>query len=101
MKRIVKVGDKEFRYNFRDYEVEYVIKLDDEMRKDNVDWRRKYGTDLWDADVDGYMVVDSAGLRLENWLNAEIRKIYLAAWGESLDEELGVLERDAIKEFAV
>lgn len=85
--KIVKVGDKEFRYDYKDCVVEYVMKADAQMYEDNKEWQKKWGRDLWDIDAEGYEVIASAGLSREHWDDKEARKEYLEMWAQELDEE--------------
>ena len=70
---IYQLGEKSFRYNYSNSCVEYV------------------------AQIDGsYEVLDSAGLRRENWENQEARDEYLSSWSDDLDEELRWLLREFV-----
>ena len=75
---VVTVDGKQFRYDYKYGIVEYVSKAGEEMLKDNEEWQRKYGKNLWDVE-DGYVVNSSAGLMKENWDDAAERKEYLKA----------------------
>ena len=65
--RLVRVGDKMFRYNYVNGEVEWVL----------IDRATK------EAEI-----IDSIGLRLENWKDKESRTYYLQQWSEELEEEI-------------
>lgn len=73
--KVVKVGDKMFRYNYMNGEVEWV--LTDRTRKET-------------------SVVDSIGLRLENWKDKESRTYYLQQWSEELEEELWYMMKNEL-----
>ena len=73
--KVIKVGDKMFRYNYMNGEVEWV--LTDRTRKET-------------------SVVDSIGLRLENWKDKESRTYYLQQWSEELEEELWYMMKNEL-----
>lgn len=83
----VKVSGKLFRYDFDSSTVEYIDKADAETIKAEVEWEQKYGSQLYGVGADGYIVLASAGLRKENWMNTAARKEYLSGWAEELSEE--------------
>ncbi len=99
MNGICKVGKRLFRYNRKHCVVEYITKATSEDRADNAEWQKKYGKDLWDIDAAGYIVLDSIGLRPENWDNKDSRTEYLNEWAYELGVEGAQLLADAIKEF--
>lgn len=84
---IYKKDGKMFRYDFEHCIVEYVCKASKDEIANNKEWQSKYGRNLWDIDENGYMVIDSAGLRAENWKNKEVRDEYLAEWIEEMKYE--------------
>ena len=83
--RIYKVGEKRFRYNYKYKEIEWITKLDEEMKKDNEEWREKYGKDLWETTEDGYHIVDRIGCYLEDW--KESPREMCEMWSGDIDEE--------------
>jgi hypothetical protein len=88
--RICKVDGKAFRYDYENSIVEYVAKADEEMIKDNEEWKKKHGEELWYIS-DGYYCIASAGLMKENWTNKESRMEYLTMWADELREEAACL----------
>lgn len=88
---IYKRNGKCFKYDFEHSIVEYVCKASKEELADNEEWQKKFGKDLWDIDEAGYIVIDSAGLRAENWKNKEVRDEYLDEWLFELRAECEVL----------
>lgn len=95
--RVYKVGKHSFRYDYDNHVVECVEKADKEMLKDNEEWQKKYGKNLWDIDELGYVEFFSAGLMLENWKNQEARREYLEEWAAELDYEARCLAADFVK----
>lgn len=93
----VKVGGKLFRYDFDRSVVEYIIKADDEMIDAEIEWEQKHGSQLYGVGADGYIVLESAGLRKENWMNTATRKEYLSVWADELEEEATCLVNDFVK----
>lgn len=85
--KVYKHEGKLFRYDFDKCLVQFVSKATEEERNDNEEWQAKHGRDLWDIDEDGYMVIDSVGLRAENWKNKEARDEYLDEYCFDLDDE--------------
>ena len=84
----VKVGDRLFRYDFGNAMVEYIIKADEEMLKEEAEWKEKHhGDSLFNIDEDGYSVLSTAGLNVSNWKDADARKGYLIGWAAELEEE--------------
>ncbi|MBQ6175391.1 MAG: hypothetical protein IJK28_12300 [Clostridia bacterium] len=90
-----KRGKRTFRYRYDTHMVQCIDKPDTEMIADNVEWRQKYGRDLWEIES-GYLVIDAAGLMLQNWKNKESRDEYLDIWSYELDEESAYLVRQYI-----
>lgn len=90
--RPYKRNGKLFRYNLNHHLVELIEKPDAEMIADNVEWQEKFHKDLWHI-VEGYVIVESVGLRPENWKNKESRDEYLDAWCDELEEEAAYLAR--------
>ena len=84
----VKVGDRLFRYDFGNAMVEYIIKADEEMLKEEAEWKEKHhGDSLFNIGEDGYSVLSTAGLNVSNWKDADARKGYLIGWAAELEEE--------------
>ena len=81
-----KYGKKLFRYDYNERLVEWIHKPSEDELNDNKEWQEKYQKDLWEI-VDGYVVVDRVGLRMENWDNVESRKSYLQNWCDDIEEE--------------
>lgn len=84
---IYKRNGKCFKYDFEHSIVEYVCKASKQELEDNKSWQEKFGKNLWDIDENGYIVIDSAGLRAENWKNKEVRDEYLDEWIFELQAE--------------
>ena len=76
--RVVKVDGKRFRYNFDDCLVEYIY-TDKETKETEV--------------------IESIGLRKENWTNKEIREEYLSEWAFELQCEIDDLVEMATRDF--
>lgn len=93
----VKVSGKLFRYDFDHSVVEYIIKADAETIDKEIEWEQKHGSQLYGVGADGYIVLASAGLRKENWMNTAARKEYLSGWANELDEETACLVDDFVK----
>lgn len=91
---VYKYEGKMFRYDFESCIVEYICKADKEMLKDEAEWIAKYGRGLYDIDADGYIVIDSAGLRTENWKNKEVRNEYLAEWISEIEYECRLMAKE-------
>ena len=72
----VKVGGYKFRYNYTDCEVEW----------------------LYDGNRKGE-VLDSIGLRTENWLNKEVRNEYLLQWADEIIEEVDYLVEMELQDY--
>ena len=85
---------KLFRYDYEYGVVEYIAKATKDQIDDEIEWEQKHGSQLYGIDADGYMVLDSAGLRRENWKNKAVRDEYLFEWCIDLDEEAAALARD-------
>ena len=66
-----KYGGKLFRYDFDDCMVEYIVKANAEMRKDNEEWMEEFGKPMWEIYESGYSIIDRVGLRRENWKDKE------------------------------
>lgn len=86
-----------FRYNFDRCTVECVAKADEEELKDEAEWMQKYREPLFGIDRDGYMMIDSIGLSLENWEDREARDGYLHGWAQDLEAESSRLVADFVK----
>lgn len=90
-----KMDGKLFRYDFDNAVVEYVYKADADTIAEEEEWKAAHdGRPLFGIDKDGYSVLDSAGLRRENWLNKEARDEYLSLWADELDEEYRCMRAD-------
>lgn len=85
-----KFNEKMFRYDYEHSVVERIVKADKETIKDEAEWKKKYGKPLFGIDTDGYIVVGSICLSLENWKNKDIRDEYLYEWSYELDYEIEV-----------
>lgn len=59
----VKVSGKLFRYDFDHSVVEYIIKADEEIINAEIEWEQKHGSQLYGVGADGYIVLESVGLR--------------------------------------
>ena len=93
----VKVSGKLFRYDFDRSVVEYIIKADAETIDAEIEWEQKHGSQLYGVGADGCIVLASAGLRKENWMNTAARKEYLSGWAYELEEEATCLTNDFVK----
>lgn len=94
----VKVGDRLFRYDFGNAMVEYIIKADEEMLKEEAEWKEKHhGDSLFKIDEDGYSVLSTAGLNVSNWIDADARKGYLIGWAAELEEEEERMAEDFVR----
>mgnify|MGYP003571350182 CR=1 FL=1 len=93
----VKINGKLFRYDYENSVVEYIYKPSPEEIADNAEWETRHGYPLYHVDETGYEVLDSIGLRRENWDNRETRMEYLHGWAEELEEETRCMMDDFIK----
>lgn len=91
---IYKRGGKLFRYDFDRAIVERVVKATQDMIDDEIEWEQKHGSQLWGIDPDGYVVINSAGLRRENWTRKAVRDEYLDEWIGEIEEEAACLARN-------
>lgn len=55
-----------FRYNYDTGMLQKITKPSAEILQNNAEWRRQFGSDLWEI-VDGECVIDEIGLFRENW----------------------------------
>lgn len=55
-----------FRYNYDTGMLQKVLKATGEILQENENWRRDFGSDLWEI-VDGYCIIDEIGLFREDW----------------------------------
>lgn len=76
-----------FRYDFDHCIVEQVMKADKGMIAENESWKKKYGDPMYDIDQEGYCVIGTVGLSLENWKDKEARNEYLDGWIQEMNEE--------------
>ena len=83
--RVKKVGSRRFRFNYDRCVLEYVVKPSAEVLADNVEWREKYGHDLWEIE-NGYVVIDGIGLGRESW--KENPEYWCEVYSEELDCEI-------------
>lgn len=90
--RAYKYGGKLFRYDFDDCMVEYIVKANAEMRKDNKEWMEEFGKPMWEIDESGYCIIDRVGLRRENWKDKESRDYYLSTWLDDIAAEVAFEE---------
>lgn len=93
----VKVSGKLFRYDFDRSVVEYIIKADAETIREENEWKQKHGSPLFGIDAEGYIVCSTAGLNTGYWHDADIRREYLSAWANELEEEANCLAEDFVK----
>lgn len=75
--RPYKFAGKLFRYDFDHSLVEWILKADASMIADEKEWREKYGHSLYDIDEDGFAVVGTIELNVDNWKDKETRDEYL------------------------
>lgn len=95
---LYKLNGKLFRYNFTDCTVEYVQKADAETIASETDWMEHHnGDSLYGINTGGYIVLDTVGLRRENWEDREARKEYLTEWCAELDAELKSMMADFVR----
>lgn len=95
MTQIYHYRKKTFRYDFDHAIVEYISKADEEMLKDEAEWKANHnGRSLFGIDEDGYMVCDSVGLRRENWRSVATRNEYLDEWIAEMEYEARLMARD-------
>ena len=95
MSKIYRFKGKDFRYDFDHCIVEYVSKADELMLKEESEWKAAHnGRSLFGIDSDGYSLVDSIGLRKENWENKEVRDEYLEEWIAELEYEARLMAKD-------
>ena len=85
--------NKLFRYDFDSATLEYIVKATKEDIADEEETFRKLGRHLCEI-VDGYMILDTVGLRRENWNNKAARNEYLFQWCADLDEEMACMVHD-------
>ena len=93
----VKVSGKLFRYDFDRSVVEYIIKADAETIREENEWKQKHGSPLFGIDAEGYIVCSTAGLNAGYWQEADVRREYLSAWANELEEEANRLAEDFVK----
>ena len=93
----VKVSGKLFRYDFDHSVVEYIIKADAETISEENEWKRKHGSPLFGIDPEGYIVCSTAGLNAGYWHDADVRREYLSAWANEVEEEANRLAEDFVK----
>lgn len=89
-----KLQGKLFRYDFDNGQVEYIYKASAEDRKDEEEWIAEHGRPLFGIDEFGYIILDTVGLRKENWTNKAARNEYLLGWIADIDAESAALARD-------
>lgn len=93
-----KMDGKLFRYDFGDSTVEYITKATADEIKLESDWAEKHdGERLVGIGKDGYIILDTVGLRRENWANKEVRDEYLRGWSDDLDAEMSQLASDFVE----
>lgn len=88
LSRIYKRQGKSFRYDFDNSLIQLVSKATPQDIDDEKEWVEQYGESLLNIGSDGYMVINSAGLRPEHWLDRESRNEYLDGWIGEMEEEL-------------
>lgn len=101
VKSLYKYRGKTFRYDYENGLVSYLFKATDQEYKDNEDWRKSFGNDLWDIDEDGYIENQTVGLMRANWENREMRNSYLDMWIDEMEEEVAYLASEFANEFYV
>lgn len=86
---------KLFRYDFDACMVEYICKATAEEIREEDEWKAEHdGRGLLGIDEDGYCVIDSVGLRRDNWKSKVLRDHYLDLWIDELNEEYAWMQRD-------
>ena len=90
--KVVKVGKHYFKYD-REHAIvkmysKLVVQELKEVQADNEEWQKKYGEDLFEIEDGNLLFLDEAGLRRENWDNAEARRAYLEGFNDQLEEEV-------------
>lgn len=93
----VKVNGKLFRYDFDRSAVEYIIKADAEIIREENEWKQKHGFSLFSIDAKGYIVLAYAGLNVANWKDAAARREYLTEWANDLEAAENCMAADFIK----
>lgn len=93
---VYKLEGKSFRYDFEHNIVEYICKAGKQEIEDNKEWQEKFGRNLWDIDENGYMVIDGAGLRPENWKSKDARDEYLREWIYEMKAEFEMMAAQEI-----
>lgn len=88
--RTYKVGKDMFRYNYEKSLLEWVCKPTADMLEDNKECQAEMGKDLWDI-VDGYAVIDSIGLRRDNWKDSP--KYWCERYADEIREECAWIAR--------
>ena len=83
--RIYKVGSRKFRYNYERSVLECIVTVTKDMEHDNAEWIKDIGKPLWDI-VDGYALMDSIGLNVDNW--KENPRYWCEQYDYELSEEL-------------
>lgn len=85
---------KLFRYDFDNSVVEYISKASAEDIADEEEWIKEHGRPLLEIDEQGYIILDSVGLRQENWKRKAVRDEYLFQYCVDLDEEAEAFRRE-------
>lgn len=86
-----------FRYDYQYNLLEYISKADMETIREEEEWKATHnGRGLFDIDSEGYYLVDSIGLREENWKNKETRNEYLSEWMHELHYEAMLMAKEFI-----
>lgn len=89
--KIYKVGKKSFRYNYDEAMLEWVSNITKRIKKDNEEWQKEFGHDMWDI-VDGKVVNDRIGLMRENWKDSP--EYWCEQYAGELDEECCFLAKE-------
>lgn len=87
--------NKLFRYNYEDCLVEWIHKATEKEIEENEEWKKAHNNHhLYNIGEDGFEIIDTVGLRKENWNNKEIRNEYLEEWCFEINEETSILMED-------
>ena len=89
--KIYKVGKQQFRYNYHQSVLEYVTDITEEDEKENEEWRKKFGHNLYDIE-NGKLVIDRIGLMRENW--KESPQYWCERYADDISEECYYLAQE-------
>lgn len=82
--KVYTIEKKKFRYNYSTSELEWISNVTKQVKSDNEEWLRDLGRPCWDI-VDGYVLIDSIGLNIDNWKDAP--KYWCERYSEEINEE--------------